>query len=241
MTKGHWVFVHFRRIHKKGSGAGQWLWKRVWRKEKPRPAPRPKPTPKPSLPIQGCDYVSGPSTAQLKAAGIHFVCRYLSTPGNSKNLTLAEVKDLHAAGISIVLVFETTGKRALGGRAAGIQDALSARKQAIALGAPASVPIYFAVDFDTVGAAVTKATDYIGGAASVLGASRIGVYGGGRIVAACAKLRVCKWFWQTTAASSWGTPYSGRHIEQYANGHSIGGHSVDLDRALKTPYGAWAA
>ena len=46
--KGHWVFVHWKRVQGKGTGAGQWLWKRVWRPWKPKPKPAPKPTPAPT-------------------------------------------------------------------------------------------------------------------------------------------------------------------------------------------------
>ena len=49
---GHWVFVHWKRVQAKGTGAGQWFWKRVWRawKRKPKPAPPPAPTPAPKPP-----------------------------------------------------------------------------------------------------------------------------------------------------------------------------------------------
>lgn len=44
--RGHWVFVHWRRVQVKG--AGMWLWKRVWRPWKPKPAPKPTPAPTPT-------------------------------------------------------------------------------------------------------------------------------------------------------------------------------------------------
>jgi hypothetical protein len=46
---GRWVFVHWKRVQQKGTGAGQWFWKRVWRPNKPKPAPKPKPSPATSL------------------------------------------------------------------------------------------------------------------------------------------------------------------------------------------------
>ena len=219
-------------------GSTGWRWAKrnlVPRKRKPKPAP--KPTTK--LPLEGCDYVSGPTPAQLKAAGKHFVCRYLSTPGNPKNLTRAEATRLHAAGIAIVLVFETTGNRALSGRAMGRQDGNSARAQARALGCPDAVPIYFAVDFDPVGAEIPKVVSYIHGAADALGVSGAGVYGGIDACKACAAATACHWFWQTYAWSG-GKWFSGNHIEQYQNGAKIAGHNVDLDRAVKAAYGQWS-
>lgn len=204
----------------------------------PTPQPAPKPKPEPTAPLHGCDFVSGPTAAELKAGGFHFVCRYLSTPGNPKNLTKAEAVALHAHGIKIVLVFETVGQRALSGKAGGIADAKSARAQATALGCPASVPIYYAVDFDAVGAEVGKVVSYFKGLCAVEGAAKVGVYGGIDTVKAVLGARVAKWAWQTLAWSG-GKWFTGNHIEQYANGVKVDAHSVDLDRAVKVPYGAW--
>jgi hypothetical protein len=78
---------------------------------------------------EGIDYAFGrPTMAALKSAGIKFVCRYLSH-SPSKNLTAAEARKLTDAGIWIVVVWETTAKRALDGHAAGAADAKDARGQ----------------------------------------------------------------------------------------------------------------
>lgn len=187
------------------------------------------------LPLLGCDYVSGPTTAALKAAGIKFVVRYLSSIGNPKNATKTEIAQLHAAGIDVVLVFETVADRARGGASAGRMDALSAREQIAALGFPSAV-VYFAVDFDPHGHEATI-VDYIHGAAQVLGTAKTGVYGGLNAVKACLDAKVCKYGWQAYAWS-YGRWDPRRHLEQYANGQHIGGASVDLDRAVKRFYGA---
>jgi len=222
-----------------------WAWKWLkWRTGKkpapkpPSPTPAPKPSPGPKLPLRGCDYVSGPTPAALKKAGVQFVCRYLSTPGNAKNLTKAEATALHKAGIAVVLVFETTANRALSGAAAGRADAQSARNQAAALGIPKTVPIYFAVDFDATPAQQTPINNYLRAAATVLGKNGVGIYGGYYPVSRALKAGVCAWGWQTYAWSG-GLWYQGRHIEQYQNGAHIAGHSVDLDHAVRYPYGAW--
>lgn len=186
--------------------------------------------------IEGCDYVSGPEPTLLRAAGKRFVCRYLSTPGNPKNLTRQEALDLHAVGISIVLVFETAGERALAGHAAGVEDAKSAQMQKLALRAPASVPVYFAVDFDAQPGQLEAVVAYMRGAASVLGRNRTGVYGGYETVRACA--RVCRWRWQTYAWS-FGRWSPAAQLHQYANAARIGGASLDLDRAVTRRYGQW--
>lgn len=215
-----------------------WEW-RKWRLAPTSPAPQPKPKPRPFKPIEGVDYETGPSAVQLKAAGKRFVCRYLSTPGNPKNLRPAEAQALHKAGIAIVLVFETTGTTFLGGATAGRHDAALALQQAKALGVPASVPIYFAIDEDPNGHEALI-VDYIKGAASVMTKARTGVYGGLAAINACHRSGVCSWFWQTLAWSNglWSVV---NHLEQYGAPITLDGHQVDPDRAVKASYGAWAA
>lgn len=259
MRTPEWV-TQFGLHFKKHSPVGRWARKMFGRKPKPAPKPAPKPTPapapvpapkpKPPAPVgKGCDYVSGPTPAQLKAAGMTFVCRYLSSgyengdpnkPVNPKDLTAAEAAGLHKAGINIVLVFETTATRALAGKAAGKSDYVSARKQATALGCPTSVPIYFAVDFDMQPSEAGKVIAYFNGASSVDGAASVGVYGGIAAVEAVASSHVARWFWQAYAWSG-GKWYAGNHLEQYENGAKIAGHSVDLDRSCHALYGAWKA
>ena len=57
--------------------------------------------------LLGVDYSTGPLPgATARANGLSFVCRYVSTPSNSKNLKASEVADLSANGIGIVVVFE---------------------------------------------------------------------------------------------------------------------------------------
>jgi hypothetical protein len=230
-----------------------WAWKWLkWRNRRkpapnptpapgptPVPVPKPRPKPKPSLPIKGCDYVSGPTVTALKAAGIRFVGRYLSTPGNPKNITALEAKKLHDGGIHVILVFETTANRALGGTNAGHADAISARSQAKALGVPAAVPIYFAIDFDATPGEQQAIDNYFKAAGSVLGGkSRVGAYGGYWPIKRLFDADLIGYGWQTYAWS--GGRWDGRaQVRQVANGRTIGGHSVDLDMAVKTPYGAW--
>src|ERR1700729_3525259 len=57
--------------------------------------------------LLGVDYSTGPMPgATARANGLSFVCRYVSAPGNSKNLKASEVSDFSANGIGIVVVFE---------------------------------------------------------------------------------------------------------------------------------------
>lgn len=205
----------------------------------PAPPPRPKPSPSTFQPREGVDGVSVPGGAELRASGKHFVGRYLSTPGNAKNLRKAEVADLHAHGLGIALIFETTGKSFEGGRAAGVADAKLALDGLRALGAPSSVAVYFAVDANPHGHEASIVS-YIEGASSVLGHGRTGVYGGLGAVDSCFKAAACRFFFQTYGWS--GSPtvwHRARHLGQYRNGVSLAGHQVDLDRQVKAAAGLW--
>ena len=83
-----------------------------------------------------------PYVRRLMAANIQFVGRYL------KNLTLTEALALSAAGIRIVAIYETTGRRALLGAAAGGLDGTSAALLMRAVGAPPGAGVQFTVDVD---------------------------------------------------------------------------------------------
>jgi len=189
--------------------------------------------------VFGVDYAYGtPDPAKLKKAGVQFVCRYLSTPGNSKNLTRAEAAMLKAAGIKIVVVFEKTATRALSGRNAGADDARSALSQAVLAGMPHGSPIYFAVDFDASPAAQTQINAYLTGAGSVLGKSCVGVYGGYYVCKRALDAGVVNYAWQTYAWSG-GQWDSRAHIRQFKNAQHLAGLSVDFDEAMKADFGQW--
>lgn len=188
--------------------------------------------------IPGVDYAwSKPGGAALAAAGVRFAARYLSSDG-SKNLTRAEADDLAAHGISCVVVWETAGARALGGRAAGIADAQAAQQQATAAGMPSGRPIYFAVDFDAQPGQMPSVMAYLDGTASVLGAARVGVYGGYRTVRTALDGGHARWAWQTAAWS--GGQWDPRAVlRQPATTVRIGGVDCDHDTATAADYGQW--
>jgi glycoside hydrolase-like protein len=187
---------------------------------------------------QGVDYAFGrPSMSALKNAGVKFVCRYLSH-SPSKNLTRAEAEKLTDAGIWIVVVWETTAQRALSGHAGGVADAKDAEAQARSCGMPDDRPVYFAVDWDASSGQQAAINAYLDGAASVLGKGRVGIYGGYGPVKRALDGRHATWAWQTYAWS--GGRWDGRaQLQQYSNGHTIGGVGCDYDRAEKSDYGQW--
>src|ERR1700693_5021856 len=130
----------------------------------------------------GLDYVSGPSIADMKAAGVGFVCRYLSEVNPQTEVKILkpdEAKALSAAGIAIVSNYEWYATRSLEGAASGAYDAHIAEAQHANCGGSATRPIYFSVDVDVDGAQVA---DYFKGIASVIGKARTGAYGSFRVL-----------------------------------------------------------
>jgi hypothetical protein len=187
----------------------------------------------------GLDYVSAPPIADLKSAGVTFVCRYLSEVNNLtqiKLLTPAEAKTLGENGISIVSNYEWYGNRAAEGFASGVYDAKIAEAQHAACGGPANRPIYFSVDFNT--GATTAIIDYFRGVASVIGLARTGAYGGYACIKGLLDAGAIRWAWQTYAWSN-GQWDSRAHIQQYQNGVMIANHSVDYDRSMQADFGQW--
>jgi hypothetical protein len=186
----------------------------------------------------GIDHSSAPpNPALLKAKGVTFVCRYLSTPGNPKNVTLAEAFGLRAQSIDLVLVFETMADRALGGYANGVMDAKAAQEQATGVQWP-DAPIYFVVDFDESDAQRAQVDAYFDGVASVIGWPRTGGYGGVRAISELFDRKKIRYGWQTYAWSGSPTDWDPRaHIHQTRNGVEFCGIQVDYDTAVKADFG----
>ncbi|OLT37860.1 hypothetical protein BJF79_28835 [Actinomadura sp. CNU-125] len=189
--------------------------------------------------VFGVDYAWGrPGVAALKSAGANFACRYLSHDKTGKNLTRAEADELSAAGIRLVVVWETSAARALDGRAAGEADARDAAAQAADCGMPGDRPIYFAVDFDASADQQPEIDAYFDGVANVLGRRRTGMYGGYGPIGRAFDNGKIAYGWQTYAWS--GGRWDDRaQLRQYSNGHTLNGVSVDYDRAVAADYGQW--
>ena len=183
--------------------------------------------------LQGVDYSYGPlPAATAKANGLSFVCRYVSTPGNGKNLTTAEVADFSTNGVGIVVVFETAANNPLSGNAQGVTDAQGADAQVTVLGL-AGCPVYFAVDFQATTAQLATIGAYLQGAASVIGLPRVGVYGDYSVVNYALNNTLATYAWQTYAWSA-GQLDARSHIYQYQNGGTVAGVSVDFDRTISS-------
>lgn len=189
--------------------------------------------------MKGIDYSwSRPGGAAIKAAGFTFAMRYVPYPGDSgKGLTLEEIADLHGHGISIALVFESTAGRALEGYSAGTMDAQTCMTATRVLGLP-DMPFYFAVDFNATSGQLVGVDDYLSGAAAVLGADRVGVYGSYRVVEHCWDILSARWWWQTYAWSG-GNRSAHAHVYQYSNGETLNGGAVDYNEAIDGYFGQW--
>ena len=211
----------------------------------------------------GLDYSGGmPQVADMKAAGVAFVCRYvgyfsgynlnaIATP-QGKCLTPGEAKTLLAGGMSPVSNYEWYASRPIddgfGNRwstdqaySAGVWDAHTGNTIHVGCGGPSTAALYLSGDWDfntnTDGPLVAA---YFKGAASVLGLARIGAYGGYWLIKFLFDNGLITYGWQTYAWSGSPTQWDPRaHIQQYANRMNMSGVEVDYDRSMKSDYGQW--
>jgi len=187
----------------------------------------------------GLDYSVGmPALADMKAAGVAFVCRYIGYSGladQTKILTPSEALTLSHAGIALVSNWEWYVNRVLEGFAAGVWDAQEAQRRHANCGGPPNRPIYFSADEDYSAAQVL---DYFHGVASVIGLARTGAYGSYRLIAGLFDAGAIAWGWQTYAWSG-GAWEPRAHIQQYSNSVLMSGIEVDYDRSLKADCGQW--
>lgn len=197
--------------------------------------------PKYSLPIgtKGIDYAwVDPNFKKVYDEGYRYICGYLSN-SPKKNLLKPDVEKAKQNNLSVVVVWETTEKRALEGYSAGEIDAKKALQQARDIGMPEDRPIYFALDWDFGSSDQIKINDYLRGCKSVVGLARVGAYGGYFVLQRCFDAGVITWGWQTVAWSK-GKIEPRAHLYQYDTAtRYVGGTSVDLNRNLKEDFGQW--
>lgn len=182
--------------------------------------------------------------AEVKAAGLAGVVRYVASGRPLVSATRSEVDAIRAAGLVFVAVWQRGADRALLGREAGVADALDARAYCAMLGAGATDPVYFAVDVDVTSAAALAAVlEYFEGAASVLGWDRVGPYGEADVIDYLAARTPMRLYWQT---ASW----SGGRLSAHATLYQyrvdtptapvrLLGRAVDFNRSVQGYYGQW--
>lgn len=181
--------------------------------------------------------------AQLAAAkGVRFVCRYL------KNLSTDEVRALLAAGLAVVLIFESTAERALAGLVAGAADGAKAASQTLALAAPAGTAIYATADFDCTADQQPAALTYFAAFKKALaGAYKLGVYANGAVCVAAAERGIADYTWVAGGRGMRGTknfialgkPTIVQDVGD-ARGLSLG-IGIDSDTAMADDFGGWSA
>ncbi|WP_280336592.1 glycoside hydrolase domain-containing protein [Nocardia wallacei] len=195
---------------------------------------------------RGLDYAAArPSPAAIRDAGYSFVVRYLSPGGASlpgKLLTPAEADGLRAAGVEIVSNWESYADRMLEGWTAGIDDAHAALAQVLRCGGDAGRPIYFSADWDARPDQQDAIDAYLRGAATVVGAAAVGVYGGYWVVRRCLDNGTARWAWQCDA-------WSGGNVDPRAQLRQLNragfayvdGVQCDINEATTPDYGQWSA
>lgn len=190
--------------------------------------------------MKGIDYSSSrPDPKKVKALLYGFVARYLfaPTPGG-KGITKAEADAIRAAGLGLVVVYESYAGRAKEGLAAGAADGKTALAWARSIDFPDSRPLYFAVDFSPTTVELVYVDAYLRGVASVIGLARVGVYGSYAVVEHCHAIGTARWFWQTYGWSG-GKISPHTHFLQYLNGQTVDGASADLNESRQLDFGAW--
>lgn len=186
----------------------------------------------------GIDMAWGrPGVTAIRNLGASFICRYVSHDTTGKNLDPTEAQTYSNAGLNMVLVWEQGATDMRLGANQGAADAHDAAGLAHSVGMPGDRPLYFAADWDVQNSELNAVLAYMHGAAQILDAKRVGVYGGYRVVKAVLDAGY-PWAWQTYAWS--GGQWDPRaQIQQYSNDHFLNGVGIDYDRATKADYGQW--
>ena len=145
---------------------------------------------------------------ELRGSRIDFVARYYREPTSSlPALSSQEARKLDSLGLKIVAVWEQNSPDPENlSHSSGYSDALSAYKQATAVGQPAGSAIYFAIDFNAHDLEAAK--EYFRGIAAGLAAGsggraeyNVGVYGSGAVCDAIKRAGLARYSWLGKATS----------------------------------------
>lgn len=171
------------------------------------------------------------TAAAIHAAGHQYVGRYMVPESYGyKALKPEEVAAIHAAGLAILPIWETTGRRAQQGAPAGTADGIKAVRRAHELGLPSNSCIYFAeTDYGVTSGELETVVAYLRAAANAMAPQyQLGVYGSFAVVEAAIKAGVVRHAWQCYA---WSEGKLSPHAETYQHtaGQRIGGVEVDVN------------
>jgi Domain of unknown function (DUF1906) len=198
------------------------------------------------MPLAGALYAdfsySKPTPAAALAAGYSGVVGYLSTPDNSsKNISGAQMAGYQSAGLDVLLVWETTAQRALGGSAAGSADGTAAFGQARERGFPLTSALFFNIgDFAASPGQIPAISQYLAAVIATCPAQLVGAYGTGYIIDQLAASYFGLVWWQNAMNDS---GEKGNVVSANANlyqrvtpTHPIPGYSIDENVVTK----AWS-
>lgn len=181
------------------------------------------------------------SAGQMKAAGyLGGAIRYISHDA-SKDMTLQEISNDHAAGLPIACVYESTANRANQGDAAGKADAVFCNKRLDDLGFPRTATIYAAVDYD----GQDECIPYFQGWHAITGMRPLSAYASGYLIRRLKQLGLIKFGWQTMSTGfRESTPVNRKYVDllQRFPTRDIPGHprsAFDENVIYVADWGAW--
>lgn len=192
--------------------------------------------------IPGLDIAYPPRdwASQLAALGYRFIGRYCPYFGDQgKSLTREEADIILAAGMDILMFFQTGAESHRGGRERGIAEAQWWLAGKAHLGIPDDVVPVFCVDFDAQPVDYPLIAEFQLGAISVLGLEHVGIYGHDRVIDFAAGNGLATTFVQCVA-------YSRGRISPHAMvfqdvGPDVLGNHIDHDTAFAEDFGQWKA
>jgi hypothetical protein len=185
---------------------------------------------------QDCSSVA----AAAAAKGVKFICRY------TKNVTIAEIRALHGAGIAVVPIWETTAERALAGSGAGTVDGTQARLAARKLGAPSGTAIYATVDFGETADQNADVLAYLAAFERAIAPEfKLGVYGEGAVCQAALGASIADFTWLAGGGRMRGTQAFlqtglATIVQDVGDRRSLDlGIEIDSDVAIDGDIGEW--
>ena len=189
-----------------------------------------------------------PDAQLLHDKGVGFVGRYL-VPAEyyDKAITAAEASRLRAAGLAVLLCWETEAARAAEGIRAGATDGERAKKCAEALGVAESAAIYFAVDYVPNLRDYDAIEAYFRAAGHACAPFGCGIYGPFGIVEEMVRRIPTLYVWQCVGGSGGKLSASADVYQYQAQGGAEAkalaaelGYNVDLNRCEDlTKAGMW--
>ena len=179
------------------------------------------------------DYSAARLSGQaIKNYGASGVIRYAGlSETNTKITNKAEVTSILDAGLSVALVFEQVATDAYGGFNMGVTNATKLRDHALALGLPARGFLCQDQWIATGKSALVKS--YFQGAATVLGAQNLGIYGFSDTMDLTKDIGAGA-YWQCGAQSAI-RPWASVYQRNYG-AYSVSGIAVDVNDVLKADW-----